>query len=130
VLMQVGDVTQTVEVLAQTPLLQPESSSLGQVIEARKVTEMPLNGRNPLALIALVPGVVPQGSRQDSSTGKSDRNKYFRLGQFSDRRWAGKSEHHILRWWLSTRELPEPARARSYPRCSAGIQGADKQSRT
>jgi hypothetical protein len=54
--MEVGEVTQTVEVSAQTPLLQSESSSLGQVVEARKVTEAPLNGRNPLALVALVPG--------------------------------------------------------------------------
>src|SRR5262249_18024781 len=66
VVMEVGAVTQTVEVSAQTPLLQSESSSLGQVVEARKVTEAPLNGRNPLALVALVPGVVPQGSKQDS----------------------------------------------------------------
>jgi len=82
VVMQVGDVTQTVEVTAQTPLLQPESSSLGQVIEARKVTEMPLNGRNPLALIALVPGVVPQGSKQDSSTGNPTGTNIFAWGNF------------------------------------------------
>jgi hypothetical protein len=60
--MQVGAVSQTVEVRAETPLLQPESSSLGQVIETRSVNELPLNGRNPLALVSLAPGVVPQGS--------------------------------------------------------------------
>ena len=59
--LQVGDVSQTVEVTAQTPLLQPESSSLGQVVDERKTTELPLNGRNPLNLVALVPSVVPQG---------------------------------------------------------------------
>jgi hypothetical protein len=82
VAMQVGDVTQTIEVTAQTPLLQPESSSLGQVVEARKVTEMPLNGRNPLALVALVPGVVPQGSKQDSSTGNPTGTNIFAWGNF------------------------------------------------
>src|SRR5262245_36626384 len=43
VAMQVGDVTQTVEVSAQTPLLQTENAALGQVVESRKVLEMPLN---------------------------------------------------------------------------------------
>ena len=59
VAMQVGDVSQTVEVQAQTPLLQTETSAPGGVVEARKVQEMPLNGRNVLNLVALVPGVVP-----------------------------------------------------------------------
>src|SRR5207247_11397268 len=46
VTLEVGEVTQTVEVSELTPLLQSQSSSLGQVVEARKVTEAPLNGRN------------------------------------------------------------------------------------
>jgi len=61
VLMVIGAVTQSVEVTAATPLLQSQSSDLGQVVESRTVTEMPLNGRNPIALVQLAPGVVPQG---------------------------------------------------------------------
>src|SRR5579859_3974040 len=61
--LQVGAQTETVEVTGAPPLLQPETNSLGQVIEQRSVTEMPLNGRNPLALVQLVPGVVPQGQQ-------------------------------------------------------------------
>ena len=61
VTLQVGAVSQVVTVSAETPLLQAETSSLGQVIETRSVNELPLNGRNPLALIALSPGVVMQG---------------------------------------------------------------------
>jgi hypothetical protein len=59
--LPVGAVSETVTVTAETPLLQSETSSLGQVIESRTVNELPLNGRNPMALVALVPGVVPQG---------------------------------------------------------------------
>ncbi len=59
--MQVGEVSQVVNVTAQTPLLESDTSSLGQVIEGRSVEQMPLNGRNVMNLIALVPGVVPQG---------------------------------------------------------------------
>lgn len=67
--MQVGDVNQVVEVSAQTPLLQTENASLGQVVEARKVLEMPLNGRNVFGLVALVPGVVPGGQSGTTPTG-------------------------------------------------------------
>ena len=67
--MQVGDITQTVEVSAQTPLLQTEDASLGKVVEARKVLEMPLNGRNVFGLVALVPGVVPGGQSGTTPTG-------------------------------------------------------------
>ena len=69
--LQVGDVSQTVEVTAQTPLLQPESSSLGQVVDERKTTELPLNGRNPMNLVALVPSVVPQGGSMSAPNGQN-----------------------------------------------------------
>jgi hypothetical protein len=69
--LEVGAVNQTVEVTAQTPLLTPESSSLGQVIDERKTVELPLNGRNPLNLVALVPSVVPQGQSMTNPNGQN-----------------------------------------------------------
>jgi len=45
-----GDVVETVMVSEQTPLLEADTSSLGQVIENRKILDLPLNGRNPFAL--------------------------------------------------------------------------------
>jgi hypothetical protein len=67
--LQVGNISETVEVTAETPLLQTESSSLSQAIEGRHVADMPLNGRNAMNLIALVPGVVQQGSSAGASVG-------------------------------------------------------------
>jgi len=67
--MQVGDMTQTVEVTGETPLLQSETSSLGQVVEERKANELPLNGRNVFNLISLAPSVVPQGSASGTPVG-------------------------------------------------------------
>jgi hypothetical protein len=69
--LQVGDVGQTVEVTAQTPLLQTETSSLGTVVDQRKVQEMPLNGRNVINLVTLVPGVVAQGQSMQNPTGQN-----------------------------------------------------------
>lgn len=82
--LQVGAQSETVEVTGEAPLLQPETNSLGQVVEQRSVTEMPLNGRNPLALVALVPGVVPQGqpSGGNSSTSNPVGANPFALGDF------------------------------------------------
>jgi hypothetical protein len=67
--MQVGEVTQTVEVTGETPLLQAETSSMGQVVEERKANELPLNGRNVFNLISLAPSVVPQGSATGTPVG-------------------------------------------------------------
>jgi hypothetical protein len=59
--LEIGDVTQTVEVAAEAPLLQSESTSLGQVIATRPMSELPLNGRNFIQLIALSTGAyIPQ----------------------------------------------------------------------
>jgi hypothetical protein len=69
--LQVGDVSESVAVQAEAPLLQTESASLSQVVTSRSVQEMPLNGRNVLNLVNLVPGVVPQGSSDGNLTGKN-----------------------------------------------------------
>jgi hypothetical protein len=84
IVLQVGAASETVEVTGEAPLLQPETNSLGQVIEQRTVTDLPLNGRNPIALTELVPGVVPQGqpSAGNSSTGNPVGANPFALGDF------------------------------------------------
>ena len=84
IVLPVGAATETVEVTGEAPLLQPETNSLGQVIEQRTVTDLPLNGRNPIALTELVPGVVPQGqpSAGNSSTGNPVGANPFALGDF------------------------------------------------
>jgi hypothetical protein len=55
--LEVGGVTEIVEVKAGTPLLEPNTSALGTVMDARKVEDLPLNGRNPLGLANLIPTV-------------------------------------------------------------------------
>jgi hypothetical protein len=69
--LTVGDVRQAVEVQAETPLIQTENATLSQVVAARTVQDMPLNGRNVLNLVSLVPGVVPQGHSMSNLTGQN-----------------------------------------------------------
>jgi len=69
--LPVGQVTETVEVTAETPLLQPETSSLGQVVEERKANELPLNGRNIFNLITISPAAVAQGGSGGTPVGQN-----------------------------------------------------------
>ena len=62
ILMELGAVTETVEVSAAAPLLDTSSATVGTVVENRSVTALPLNGRGYTDLIALVPGSVPRGT--------------------------------------------------------------------
>jgi len=57
--LQVGAVLQSVEVSGQAVLLDSETATLGQVVESKQITDLPLLGRNPYALGMLVPGVRP-----------------------------------------------------------------------
>ena len=60
--LQIGQTSESIEVTGETPLLQPNTSSLGQVVNNRQITELPLIGRNTLALIALTAGTQPVGA--------------------------------------------------------------------
>ena len=48
--LQPGELRETVQVSDSTPLLETSDATLGQVIENKKILELPLNGRNPFAL--------------------------------------------------------------------------------
>jgi len=59
ILLEPGAVTQTVEVTSAAPLLESQTSSLGQVIENKQILELPLNGRNPFGLGLLAGNTTP-----------------------------------------------------------------------
>ncbi len=63
--LEVGSVSESVEVSARGVLLESESSTLGQLVQSRQITELPLLGRNPYALAMLVAGVRPASGNND-----------------------------------------------------------------
>ncbi len=59
IVMDVGDVIETVTVSAEAPLLVTSTASSGQVISERMIADIPMNGRTPLVLAQLAFGVIP-----------------------------------------------------------------------
>ena len=53
VTMPLGEVSQSVEVTAQTNMVQTRDSTISQVIDQRRIVDLPLNGRQPTQLILL-----------------------------------------------------------------------------
>ena len=56
--LQIGETNQSITVTDAEPLLDTQTSSVGQVITGRTVQDLPLNGRSTFRLIALTPGVT------------------------------------------------------------------------
>src|SRR3989475_4033844 len=60
--LEVGGITETVSIAAEAEALQTSNATIGNVVERKAIVDLPLNGRNPLALIALEPGVVQRSA--------------------------------------------------------------------
>jgi len=75
--MQVGAVTESVDVVGAAPLVETESGALGEVIDNRKITQLPLIGRNVYSLINLVPGATVDNSGRTRVNGSRARSNEF-----------------------------------------------------
>lgn len=60
--MQLGEVAEQVTVEARALLVTTETGAMGQVIDNRRIVDLPLNGRNFTQLATLTPGVTSAGS--------------------------------------------------------------------
>jgi len=75
--MAVGGTSTTVEVTNAAPVVDLSTSSTGEVIAGRQVTELPLNGRNFTQLALLTPGVT-RGDYGNSASGSKGDAETFR----------------------------------------------------
>ena len=73
VTLQVGQISEAVEVTGAAPLLETETSELGQVVDHKRVANLPLNGRNFAQLALLTAGTAPSepGARDEGGYGFS-----------------------------------------------------------
>ena len=73
--LQVGSTSESVEVKAETPLLGTAESTLGQVIDSRRVLELPSFGSSPMVLVQLAPGVINTTDMRLAKAGSFSINK-------------------------------------------------------
>lgn len=59
--MEIGELAETVSVTSAAPLLDSSSASAGQVIDRRRISELPLSDGNPFVLSRLAPGITYTG---------------------------------------------------------------------
>jgi hypothetical protein len=64
VVLRAGGLTQQIEVSTTVPLLHVTDATVGEVIDAQQVAELPLNGRQFLELALLVPGCTARTGRR------------------------------------------------------------------
>src|SRR5437588_758571 len=60
--LEIGQVSETVTVTGRQEQLQNSSATIGNVVEQKAIETLPLNGRNPLTLLLLEPGVTQRSS--------------------------------------------------------------------
>src|SRR5579871_2638958 len=81
--LEVGQVTESVQVEAAADLLQSENATVGSVIESKSITELPLNGREYLNLVTLSPNVsnfAPPSGQTQSRQGGDRANQSISAG--------------------------------------------------
>lgn len=84
--LQVGDISQTVEVRTTSPLLNTQTADVGGVVQEQQIKDLPLNGRRYADLALLEPGIQknltnPNNTAPDrfSSNGNLETQNYFSL---------------------------------------------------
>jgi len=69
--LEIGQVTESIEVRSEALLVDTSNTSIGKVVDQKRVSELPLNGRNALALTLLMPSV--KSNAGPTSSGFADR---------------------------------------------------------
>ena len=89
--LEIGSLNETVTVTAGTEVINSTNASLSNTISQKDVKELPINGRNPLALLNTLPGVNPtstsiNGQRSTVTNytrdGLNVQDNFIRLGGF------------------------------------------------
>jgi len=90
-----GNVTETVTVTGEAPLLDVTSATLGGTLSNVEINDLPLNGRNYENLLQLRPGVTryPGGGFSTTSTNglRAEDNAYFVEGLFNSEPYSGQA---------------------------------------
>jgi hypothetical protein len=93
--LQPGNVSETITVTEEVPLINTTSSTLGGTLSNAEINDLPLNGRNYENLLQLRPGVMryPGGGFSTTSTDglRAEDNAYFVEGLFNSEPYSGQA---------------------------------------
>ena len=93
--LQPGQVSETVTITEEVPLLNTTSATLGGTLSNREINDLPLNGRNYENLLQLRPGVMryPGGGFSTTSSNglRAEDNAYLVDGLFNSEPFSGQS---------------------------------------
>jgi hypothetical protein len=67
--MRVGDTAQSVQVSAETPLVESTASNFTTAVQSRMIEDMPINGRDIQTLVQLIPGVIQSAGPSGANFG-------------------------------------------------------------
>jgi hypothetical protein len=73
--LEVGQTTESIEVKAESPLLDTASASLGQVVDTRRILDLPTFGGSVMTLVQLAPGVINTTDMRLAKAGSFSINK-------------------------------------------------------
>jgi hypothetical protein len=79
--LELGGVTETVEVTGVAPLIDRSTSFIGTVVDSQQVEDLPLNGRNFTQLTTLAPGIT-RGTPGSAASGQNQSAETFRYAEY------------------------------------------------
>jgi len=81
VVMALGEVAETITVQANAQVVETRSLGVGQVMDNKRILDLPLNGRNPADLLQYLPAAVPQPALNATSRsmGRSNGGQAYSL---------------------------------------------------
>jgi outer membrane receptor protein involved in Fe transport len=87
--MALGALEEGITVTGQAAVVETVGGTLGEIVDERRIQELPLNGRNPLQLQVLLPGVV-------QAVGNAGSTAMWQMGGFSVNGLRGISNNYML----------------------------------
>src|SRR5438876_7844593 len=94
--LTLGQVSEAVEIISGTEMIQRSSSDLGTVISEKTVQDLPLNGRNFTQLLTLTPGATPVSTSQNRNVGGVEGNVGIPGSGFADPSFHGQENRSKL----------------------------------
>ncbi len=63
--LEIGEIAETISVHADAPLVEATTNEMSALVDQKRIAQLPLNGRNTLSLVSLIPGAQQLSSRSE-----------------------------------------------------------------